>query len=43
MMKEELRPAPEARFREQRVSTRVNRTGVGDDDSSLMEAIDDDV
>jgi len=41
MQASELHPAPEARFREYRVSTRMNRTGVGDDDQSTIEPIDE--
>lgn len=41
MQASELHPAPEARFREHRVSTRMNRTGVGDDDPSTIEPIDE--
>jgi putative SOS response-associated peptidase YedK len=33
----ELHPAPEARFRERRVSTRLNKTGVGEDDPTILE------
>jgi hypothetical protein len=37
MSANELRPAPEARFRERRVSTRLNKSGVGDDDPTVIE------
>jgi putative SOS response-associated peptidase YedK len=37
MVAEELHPAPEARFREQRVSPRINKTGAFDDDPSVIE------
>ena len=34
-----LRPAPENALQEWVVSARVNRTGIGDDDPALIEAI----
>jgi hypothetical protein len=37
MTAEELHAAPDATFRERRVSTRINRTGVGDDDPTVLE------
>ena len=36
---EALKPAPEAALREWPVSTRLNRTGVGDDDPTMTEAV----
>jgi putative SOS response-associated peptidase YedK len=38
MMKDELEPAPEANYREHKASKRMNRTGFGDDDPSVMES-----
>jgi hypothetical protein len=38
MTKDELEPAPEARFNERKASTRMNKTGVGDDDPSVMDS-----
>ena len=38
----ELHPAPEAEFRRHRVSTRVNKTGQGDDDPTLVGPIEED-
>jgi putative SOS response-associated peptidase YedK len=37
MSAEELHPVPEARFRERKVSSRLNRTGAGDDDPTIIE------
>jgi hypothetical protein len=37
MAAEELHAAPDAKFKERRVSTRINRTGVGDDDPTILE------
>jgi putative SOS response-associated peptidase YedK len=34
-----LRPAPEDRLRMWRVSRRVNKTGAGDDDPTLIEEV----
>jgi hypothetical protein len=38
MEEDELHPAPDATFRERRVSRRMNRTDVGDDDPTIIEA-----
>jgi putative SOS response-associated peptidase YedK len=38
MSAEELHPAPEARFRERKVSKRMNNTRVDDDDPTVLEA-----
>jgi putative SOS response-associated peptidase YedK len=38
MMKDELEPAPEAKFNERRISKRMNRTGFGDDDPTVMDS-----
>jgi putative SOS response-associated peptidase YedK len=38
MSADELHPAPEATFRERKVSTRLNRTGEGDDDPTVLES-----
>jgi putative SOS response-associated peptidase YedK len=37
MSAEELHPAPDAKFRERKVSRRVNKTGEGDDDPTILE------
>jgi putative SOS response-associated peptidase YedK len=38
MMKDELEPAPEAKFNERKASKRMNKTGVGDDDPTILES-----
>jgi putative SOS response-associated peptidase YedK len=38
MSAEELHPAPEATFRERKVSRRMNNTRVGDDDPTVLES-----
>ena len=40
MTKDELRPASEDALREWRVSTRVNKSGVGEDDPTMIEALE---
>ena len=37
---EVLKPAPASALREWLISTRINRTGVGDDDPSIIEALE---
>jgi hypothetical protein len=37
MEKDELHAAPDAKFREHKVSKRMNRTGVGDDNPTIIE------
>jgi putative SOS response-associated peptidase YedK len=39
--KEVLKPAPEDVLREWNVSTRVNKTGFGDDDPTIIDPLDD--
>jgi hypothetical protein len=37
MSSEELHPAPEAKFKERKVSSRINNSRVGDDDPTIIE------
>ncbi len=42
MSAEELHPAPEAKFSRHRVSPRINRTGQGDDDPTIVDPVEED-